>query len=74
MISRLFARSETIIAAWKAALAGRDPAVVDILDLLPAIYAAVPNVSDDEIVDALSWSARQDEREARALEGFRERR
>jgi hypothetical protein len=51
--ARLFNRYETIIAAYTAALAGRDPNDVHILDLQPAIYGALPEVTDEEILDAL---------------------
>ena len=61
-------RHETIIAAYNAALGGHDPADVDILDLLPAIDAAVPDASPAEIAAALRWAADQDLREADALE------
>ena len=64
---RLFARYEIIIRAYEAALAGRDPGSVDIGELLPVIHRLVPGVEDDEIVGALRWSARQDQREAEPL-------
>ena len=50
MTERATWRYETILAAYDAALDGRDQADVDIVDLLPTIYAAVPNVTDAEIV------------------------
>lgn len=61
-------RHETIIAAYNAALGGRDPDDVDILDLLPAIDAAVPGATPAEIAGALRWAADQAFREAEALE------
>jgi hypothetical protein len=48
-------RYERIIDAYDVALGGRDPDEVNILDLLPAIYAIVPAVTDREIVAALRW-------------------
>jgi hypothetical protein len=62
------ARYEAIIAGYEAELDGRDPSTVSILDLLPGIYARVPNVSNDEIVAALRWSARKKLREADSIE------
>jgi hypothetical protein len=60
-------RRGMIIAAYVAALDGRDPSTVSILDLLPGIHERVPRVSNDEIIGALEWSARQNKREAEAL-------
>jgi hypothetical protein len=60
-------RYSMIIAAYETALAGRDPQTVDILELLPAIADAVPNTNDEEIVDALRWSADGHMREAEEL-------
>lgn len=59
-----------IIAAYETALAGRDPAVVDILDLLPAIEAACPAAAVDDIVLALEKSAENDMREASQLRRY----
>src|SRR5271157_1487303 len=59
-----------ILEAYEAALADRDPRTVDIFDLLPVIYAAVPNASDGDIVAALRWGAEAKSREADALERF----
>jgi hypothetical protein len=56
-----------IIAAYDTALAGRDPQTVDILELLPAIVDAAPNTNDEEIVDALRWSAHGHMQEAEEL-------
>ena len=69
-VTRLHERYEHIERAYLAALNGRDPELVNIVDLLPAIYAAVPDTTTEEIVAALRWSARQDHlREADRLEG-----
>lgn len=76
MTTRLFERYEAIIRAYTAALDGRDPTTVDILDLLPLIDAAVPDATPAEIAAALRWiqghsvpvSARQTFREADRLE------
>jgi hypothetical protein len=64
-----FERFEQIERAYAAALAGRDPESVNIVELLPAIFAAVPDTSTQEIADALRWSARKDLRAADKLEG-----
>jgi hypothetical protein len=63
-------RFERIEAAYQAALAGRDPKTVRIDSLLPAIFAAVPDTTTDEIAEALRWSARKNFREADELERF----
>lgn len=68
MTTRLFERYEAIIRAYAAALDGRDPATVNILDILPLIDAAVPDAMPAEIAAALRWSARQNFREADRLE------
>ena len=68
VIVNLNERFERIERAYLAALDGRDPKTVSIFDLLPAIFAAVPDTTDKEIVDALRWSARKDLREADQLE------
>jgi hypothetical protein len=49
-----------IITAYQAALDGRRPDTVNILDLIPSIYDAVPDTTNEEIVAALRWSAEQD--------------
>jgi hypothetical protein len=72
-MQRLFARYEAIIAAYAAALDGRDPSTVSILDLLPGVYERVPGVTNHEIAAALKWSARQKEREAATLEKIQTR-
>jgi hypothetical protein len=69
-----FERFEWIERAYTAALAGRDPERVSIIDLLPEIFAAVPDTSTEEIAEALRWSARKNLREADALEQWRTRR
>jgi hypothetical protein len=68
-ITKLHERFERIERAYVAALGGRDPASVNVIDLLPAIFAAVPDTSPHEIAEALRWSARKDLREADKLEG-----
>ena len=60
-------RYTRIIEAYETALAGRDAKNVDILDLLPAIYDAVPDTSNDEIIAALRWLAKRDFQEADSL-------
>jgi hypothetical protein len=72
--TRLHERYERIEAVYTAALAGRDPATVDIFDLLPAIYAALPDTYDDEVIEALRWSAEKKFREAEELRRYGERR
>jgi hypothetical protein len=52
----------------EAGLAGRDPATVEIQELLPAIFAAVPDASIPEISEALRWGSRQCSIEADKLE------
>jgi len=68
-----FERFERIEWAYIAALGDRDPAIVDIGDLLPAIFAAVPDATVKEIAEALRWSARKNFREADALERWSQR-
>ena len=46
-------RYETIVAAYNAAIGDRNPGEVDILDILPAIDAAVPDATPAEIAAAL---------------------
>lgn len=46
-------RRYAIICAYRAALAGRDPATVDILDILPLIDAAIPEATPGEVAAAL---------------------
>jgi hypothetical protein len=67
-ITKLHERFERIERAYVAALGGRDPASVNVFDLLPAIFDAVPDTSTQEIAEALRWSARKDLREADKLE------
>jgi hypothetical protein len=66
-ITKLHERFERIERAYVAALAGRDPESVNVIDLLPTIFAAVPDTNAQEIADALRWSARKDLREADKL-------
>jgi soluble lytic murein transglycosylase-like protein len=47
-----------IIEVYAKELVVRDAATVDIIDLLPAIYKAVPNATKDDIVLALLWPAK----------------
>jgi hypothetical protein len=68
-IVNLHERFQRIERAYMIALDGRDPASVNVIDLLPVIFAAVPDTSTQEIADALRWSARKDLREADKLEG-----
>lgn len=67
-IVKLNERFERIERAYLEALAGRDPESVDVVQLLPAIFDAVPDTTINEIVDALRWSARKCFREADRLE------
>jgi hypothetical protein len=67
-VTRLHDRYERIERAYVAALDRRNPESVNVLDLLPAIFAAVPDTSTQEIAAALRWSARKDLREADKLE------
>ena len=56
--------------ADEAALAGRDPEAVSIIDLLPAIFDAVPDTSPDEIVKALRWAGEKAMQEAEELRRY----
>lgn len=71
-VSKLHERFEHIERAYLEALAGRAPESVNIIDLLPAIFAAVPGTSTQEIAEALRWSARKDLRQADELEASRD--
>jgi hypothetical protein len=66
-ISRLHERFFRIERAYWTALAGRDPDTVEIIELVPAIFDAMPDTTLEEIADALRWSARKDVREADLL-------
>ena len=66
-------RYQAIIAAYDTALAGRNAAYVDILDVLPVIYDVIPSVTPREIVAALRWQADRSFAEADALEKGAER-
>jgi hypothetical protein len=67
-------RQRSIVGAYEAALGGRDPGSVSVFDLLPAIYAAVPRVNDDEIVTALRVSAAENLIEADELRRYQQQR
>jgi hypothetical protein len=49
VIAKLHERYERIERAYVKALAGRDPALVNIFDIVPAIFEAVPDTTTDEI-------------------------
>ena len=68
MTVKLHERFQRIERAYLAALGGRPPASVNVRDLLPAIFAQVPDTSIEEIVAALRWSGRKDLRHADKLE------
>jgi hypothetical protein len=59
-----------IIAAYETALAGRDPAGVDILDLLPAIEATCRTATVEDIILALEKRAESALREASQLRRY----
>ena len=63
-----YARFHALEHVYKLALAGRDPASVNIRTLLPEIFRLVPDTSVEEVVAMLRWSARKDMREADKLE------
>jgi hypothetical protein len=63
-------RFQQIEEAYTAALGDDDAASVDILDLLPAIFEAVPDTNTDEIAAALRRAAEQQFKEADALERY----
>jgi hypothetical protein len=63
-------RFALIDAAYEAALAGRDPEAVSIVDLLPAIFDAVPDTSPDEIVETLRWAGEKAMQEAEELRRY----
>jgi hypothetical protein len=69
-VIKLNERFERIERAYVAALAGRDPATVSALDLLPGIFEAVADTTPEEIAAALRWSARKNLREADQLREF----
>jgi hypothetical protein len=50
-------RFEAILRGWGNGLNGRDPDLIDIQDLLPAIYAACPGAPHPEIIAALRWGS-----------------
>ena len=59
-----------ILAAYEASLAGRDPASVNIFELLPAICETVPDASDDDIIAALRSDAERLLTEAQQLRRY----
>lgn len=65
-------RFQRIIDAYTAELGDRDPQSVSVLELLPAIYAAVPDTHDREIEEALRWSAERHYKKAAKLERYAE--
>ena len=52
------------------ALDGLDAEAVDIVELLPAIFAAVPGANHQEIIAALRWAATRSFHEADQLERY----
>jgi hypothetical protein len=48
-------RFKRILAAYKDAIGDRDPADVNVVDLLPAIFKAAPVAEVDDIIAALGW-------------------
>lgn len=74
MTCDLNARNKQILDAYTDALAERDPANVEIEELLPHIFDTVPGVTVDEIQIALEWGSRQYSKEVRELEAEMERR
>lgn len=64
-------RFDRIDQAYKATLGDRDPGTVSVVDLLPAIFDAVPDTSLEEIADALCWVGDRAEREADAFRRYR---
>jgi hypothetical protein len=62
-----------IIGAYELALAGRNPASVDVTELLPAIELAVPLATIPDIIAALEAAAAQHFAEADALDDYRHR-
>jgi hypothetical protein len=63
-------RTACILAAYRDALAERDPADVAIEDLVPSIFAAVPDATVSEIVLALRTSAERLRGKAAALQTY----
>jgi hypothetical protein len=70
-ITPLHDRCLAILKGWETGLAGRDPNTVEIQELLPAIFEAVPDTTIPEIREALRWGSRQFAREADELERFK---
>ena len=67
-VIRLNERFERIERAYVAALEGREAASLSVIELMPVVFAAVPDTTAQEIAEALRWSARKDLREADELE------
>ena len=59
-----------ILDAYERALAGRNPASIDVLELLPAIERAVPRATIPYIIAALKAAAAQQFREAEQLQRY----
>src|SRR5262249_54058157 len=58
-VVKLHERLERIEAAYLAALAGRFPETVPSSIWQPAIFAAVPNVTTEEIIQMFRWRTRK---------------
>jgi hypothetical protein len=58
-VTKLHERLERIERAYFAALAGRDPETVPSSIWRAAIFAAVPDVSVEEIIEMFRWRARK---------------
>jgi len=63
-------RFKRILAAYKDAIGDGDPADVNVVDLLPAIFKAAPDAEVDDIVAALGWQGDRAMREAEALREY----
>jgi hypothetical protein len=63
-------RYQQIIAAYEAALDGRQPGEVSIEALCPSIFAGVPNLTVEELRTALRLSATAIEHEREQLERY----
>jgi hypothetical protein len=63
-------RFKRILAAYKDAIGDRDPADVNVVDLLPAIFKAAPVAEVDDIIAALGWQGERAMREAEALREY----
>jgi hypothetical protein len=58
-VTKLHERFERIERAYFAALAGRDPETVPSSIWQPAIFAAVPDTSIEEIIEMFRWRVRK---------------